>query len=63
MINFQNFDFNFLNVNSNLEYNTQNINSLNEIDKNNNNNCFVLSMNIRSLHKHFSELIIFFMYY
>lgn len=58
MLNFHNFDFNFLDVNSNLKYKTQNINSLNEIVKNIN-ECFVLSMNIRSIHKHFNELLIF----
>lgn len=58
MNNFQNLDFNFLNVNSNLKYNTQIINNLNNIVKNNN-DCLVLSMNIRSIHKHFNELIIF----
>lgn len=58
MLNFHNFDFDFLDVNSNLKYKTQNINSLNEIVKNNN-DCFVLNMNIRSIHKHFSELFVF----
>jgi len=58
MNNFKNFDFNFLNVNSDLKYSTQIINSLNNIVKNSN-GYLVLSMNIRSIHKHFNELIIF----